>query len=225
MVSVGILFWEGQTSMTTRSKRIMAASCAWLFVLSACSNAAPTKVLPTPQAFSTSEPTETNSPTEDVGSANLSFDAATYRDDSAGFMLDYPAAWTADAPQAGGDRGYFAQITSWPRNPGELPDSVPAGETILSITVLLWDPKNDLDAFSATRKEGWTASGYEVLDEQELTFAGDRQAFRYKIRTPEVTTLFLFTTIGDRYLVLSGSGDLALLSEIVGTLRPIDLSP
>ena len=140
-------------------------------------------------------------------------------------MLDYPAAWTADAPQAGGDRGYFAQITSWPRNPGELPEFVPEGGTILSITVLLWDPKNDLDAFITTRKEGWAASGYEILDEQESNLAGNWRAFRYEIQTPVETTLFLFTTIGDRYLVLSGSGDLDLLSEIVGTLRPIDQTP
>jgi hypothetical protein len=71
-----------------------------------------------------------------------------------------------------GDRGYFAQITSWPRNPGELPEFVPAGETILSITVLLWDPKNDLDAFSATRKQAWDASGFQIRAEQELILSG-----------------------------------------------------
>ncbi|MEJ2571618.1 MAG: hypothetical protein P8Y98_13880 [Anaerolineales bacterium] len=209
--------------MTVRSLKII--SCVWAIVLSACSNAAPTKALPTPQIFSTFEPTEAILPTEDVESPNVSFDAVTYRDDSAGFMLDYPAAWTADAPQAGGDRGYFAQITSWPRNPGELPEFVPEGGTILSITVLLWDPKNDLDAFITTRKEGWAASGYEIIDEQESNLAGNWRAFRYEIQTPVETTLFLFTTIGDRYLVLSGSGDLDLLSEIVGTLRPIDQTP
>jgi hypothetical protein len=32
---------------------------------------------------------------------------------------------------------------------------------------------------------------------------------------------FFFTTLGDDYLVLSGSGDLALLAEIAHTVRPL----
>jgi hypothetical protein len=32
---------------------------------------------------------------------------------------------------------------------------------------------------------------------------------------------FFFTTLGDNYLVLSGSGDLDLLAEIARTVRPL----
>ncbi len=68
------------------------------------------------------------------------------------------------------------------------------------------------------------ASGFKILEERELTLAGDWRALRYKIQTPEESTLFLITTIGERYLVLGGSGNLDLLTEIVGTLRPIDMT-
>ena len=33
---------------------------------------------------------------------------------------------------------------------------------------------------------------------------------------------FFFTTIGDKYLVLSGEGDLDLLAEIARTVRPLE---
>lgn len=195
--------------------------CTWLLVLSACSIAAPSAVLPTPQVFTTIEPTDTVSVSATSGIPDVSFDITTYRDESAGFELDYPASWSADPPQVGGDRGYFSQITSWFRNPGELPEFVPEGETYLSITVLLWDPKNDLDAFVATRKEGWSASDFDIVAELELVLSGNWRAFQYRIQSPEAVTYYLITTVGERYLVISGSGDLDLLAEIGSTLRPL----
>ncbi len=207
--------------MNALSKGLTIVCCALLFVLSACSGATPSAELPTPQVFTTVEPTDTVSVPEISGLPEVSFDAATYRDESAGFEFDYPVSWTADPPQVGGDRGYFSQITSWFRNPGELPEFVPEGESYLSITVLQWDPKNDLDAFIATRKEGWNASGFEINDEVELSLSGNLRAFQFRIQSPEALTYFLVAAIGERYLVLSGTGDLDLLTEIGGTLRPI----
>lgn len=193
-------------------------------LLAACSQAvtpSPT-VLPSPRVSTTSAPTPTQVPSETPTEAAPAFVPATYRDDGAGFELDYPSSWTADPPQVGGDRGYFAQITSWSRAPGELPEYVPEGETILSINVLLWDPKNALDEFVATRKQGWEASGFEILQEEEWTLPGDWKAVKFVIQSPEEPAFYLITTIGDRYLVLSGTGDLDTLSEIGGTLRLIE---
>jgi hypothetical protein len=158
-------------------------------------------------------------------SVPMSFEAATYKDESAGFELDYPSFWTADPPQVGGDRGYFAQLTSWERTPGELPEDIPDGGTILSVNVLLWDPKNALDAYIDVRKQAWAASGFEILSEEEWTLAGEWRAFQFRIQTPEDESFFLITTIGERYLVLSGSGDLDLLAEIARTLRPLGMTP
>jgi hypothetical protein len=193
-------------------------------LLAACSQKATSSptVLPSPQISTTSAPTPTQVPSEAPTAAAPAFVPATYRDDGAGFELEYPSSWTADAPQAGGDRGYFAQITSWSRVPGELPEFVPEGETILSITVLQWDPKNALDEFIATRKQGWEASGFEILQEEEWTLKEDWKAVKFVIQSPEEPAFYLITTIGNRYLVLSGTGDLDILSEIGGTLRLIE---
>lgn len=214
--------------------RLLRLSLLLAFILAACaptSTPAPTDppalptVPPTPAATPTTEPTSAIIPSATPTTAQLSFEPATYQDEGAGFELDYPSSWTADPPLVGGDRGYFAQITSWSRTPGELPETVPAGESVLSITVLLWDPKNALDAFVDVRKEGWASSGFEILSEEERTLTGDWRALQFLIRSPEDESLFLVTTVGERYLVLSGSGDLDLLVEIAGTLRPLTLAP
>lgn len=178
--------------------------------------------LPTPMVFTTSAPTPAILPSETPAIPKLSFESATYRDEEAGFELDYPASWVADSPQVIGPRGTSAQITSFPRDTGELPEVIPADETIMAVTVLLWDPKNDLDEFVRVRKEGWAASGFEILLEEEQTLEGDWEAYRFLIKTPEQDVFYLVTTVGERYLLLSGTGDLDLLGEMAGTLRSIE---
>jgi len=206
--------------------RLLRLSLCLIFILAACSPASsqPPTDLPTPLVFSTRQPTATIIPSETPAITQVSFEPATYRDESAGFELDYPSSWIADPPQVGGDRGYFAQITSWSRNPGELPEDIPTGGTIMSINVLLWDPKNALDEFVEIRKQGWAAPGVEILLEEQWTLAGNWKAFRFLIHTPEQDAFFLITTLGERYLLLSGSGDLDLLVEIARTLRPIEVA-
>ena len=207
--------------------RLLRQSLYLTFILAACvpASSQPPTVLPTPLVFTIKEPTATIIPSETPAIALVSFEPATYRDETAGFELDYPSSWTADPPQVGGDRGYFAQITSWSRNAGELPEDIPAGETIMSINVLLWDPKNALDEYINIRKQAWVVSDFEILLEEELTLAGDWKAFRFLIQTPEEKAFFLITTIGERYLLISGSGDLDLLVEITRTLRPLGMVP
>lgn len=207
--------------------RLLRLSLFLTFILAACGPASsqPPTDLPTPLVSSTREPTATIIPSETPGITQVSFEPATYRDETAGFELDYPSSWTADPPQVGGDRGYFAQITSWSRNPGELPEDIPAGGTIMSITVLLWDPKNALEEFIDLRKQTWADPNTEILLEEEWTLAGDWKAFRFLIQTPDEEAFFLITTIGERYLLISGTGELDLLAEIASTLRPLGMVP
>lgn len=91
----------------------------------------------------------------------------------------------------------------------------------MDVNVLLWDPKNDLDAYIAVRKQAWSASGFDILSEEETMLTGEWRAARFWIQAPEEQAFFLITTLGERYLVLSGSGDLKLLDEISRTLRPL----
>lgn len=168
----------------------------------------------------TSEPTALPAPTETPVPAPA-FEAATYRDEAAGFEFDYPAGWSFDGGE-GGSRGSYVQFYSWDWVPGDLIDPLPAGETILTVTVQLWDPRNDLQAFTEQRKLAWEASGNSLLSEEPITLAGDRSAAQFTVQNTDGTqAYFLFTTTGEQYLVFSGSGDLNLLAAIAHTLRPI----
>ena len=167
-----------------------------------------------------SEPTALPIPTE-TPVPLPAFTATTYRDEEAGFEFDYPADWAFDSGEQH-SRGYFVQFYSWEWQPGDQIDSLSEGETMLSVTVQRWDPKNDLDAFVDQRKMAWDSSGSSILSEGRLILAGNRPAAQFIIQGVDgAQAFFLLTTNEDDYLVLSGNGDLSLLAEIVHTVRPI----
>jgi hypothetical protein len=167
-----------------------------------------------------SEPTDIPLPTETLV-PQPAFEATTYRDDEAGFEFDYPVGWAFDSGEQH-SRGYYVQFYSWDWHPGDQLDSTPSGETVLSVTVQFWDPKNDLDAFIAQRKLAWDSSGISILSEERLVLAGDRPAAQYIVQGNDgAQAFFLLTTNGENYLVLSGNGDLNLLANIAHTLRSI----
>lgn len=204
---------------------ILFLFAVFVFIGLACSLFTPAKqseLLPpeATQEVAISEPTDTPIPTE-MPVPQLAFEAATYRDEEAGFEFDYPVGWAFD-PGEHQSRGYYIQFYSWEWQPGDQIDSLPEGETILSVTLQLWDPKNDLEAFINQRKLAWDASGISILSEERLTLAGDRPAAQFVVQGSDGSqAYFLLTTNGEDYLVLSGNGDLSLLAEIAQTLRPI----
>jgi len=141
---------------------------------------------------------------------------ATYRDDAAGFAFDYHAsAWTVGEKQQAGARASLVQLTFGAHTPSETDD------TWLDVAVMEWDPKRDLAAYVAVRKAAWTASGMPIVAEETRLLAGDHPAMRFLVTGVDGTSqgFFLITTIGEQYLVLSGSGNLAALEEIAQTLR------
>lgn len=139
----------------------------------------------------------------------LSYEAAIYRNEANGFEFDYPSSWSFEEDVLG-ERGSGAQFLS-------------EGEFVLSAIVYLWDPKNDLDAYVDHWRRGWSTSGASVLSEAESTLAGGRRAVQFEIADVDNWTKFvMFTEAGDRYLQLSGPGNLSLLAEIAQTLRPLE---
>jgi hypothetical protein len=146
------------------------------------------------------------------------FEAETYINGTAGFALDYPAGWTV-REMAIGERGSQVQFLSSP----DLAEAatVPAGQTRVVAAIDQWDPKNDLAAFVAQRKTAWEASGFTILEEQSLTLELGLQAVEFTVQTAESTVIFLIAALPERYLVLSGEGDLELAKEIVERVRPI----
>lgn len=148
-----------------------------------------------------------------------SFESQTYIDETVGFALDYPADWTVTESVVG-DRGSQAVLLSAP-GIADLAD-LPDGETRVSITVYQWDPKNDLAAFVDTRKTAWEASGFTILEEEDLVLDLGLPARQFVVQTPDgKESIFLFAAVGDQYLSVSGEGDIELVKEIASRVRPI----
>lgn len=200
----------------------------WLplvLLLGACQLAAPGA--PTPGAFPQVElvtlaaaPTFETVPTQTL--PLLTFEAATYQDESAGFSLQYPASWMLDDSLGGGSRASLVQFSSWQHTPGDY-DNPPAGGSVLSVQVITWDPKGDLEAFIATRKIAWQSSGITLLSEERGEHESGRQLASFEVQGSDgEQAFFFFTTLGEQYLSLSGWGDLAVLQEISRTLRFAD---
>jgi hypothetical protein len=182
----------------------------------------PTPEPPTPEP-ATAAPATPETATEPTAapvaeSPELSFTPATYTDESAGFALDYPAEWTVDPSSQIGVRGGQALLLS----PGTTVEALAEGGTRISIVTYLWDPKNDLDAYVAQRKVAWDASGFPITREDAWQLADGRNVYAFEIKSPEVPTFTILTTIGEDYLQISGEGDLALAEEIARTLRPLN---
>jgi hypothetical protein len=188
-----------------------------VLLLAACSPTAVnvTSAPTVPAVISTDTPLPTITP-EPVTSAP-SFTAATYRDETAGFELDYPADWTVDPSSQIGVRGAQALLLS----PGTTLEALAEGGSRLAIMTYMWDPKHDLSAYVAQRMTAWEASGFAVTAEETWTLTDGRQVQSFTVQSPgQPPAFFVLTTIGEDYLQLSGEGDLALIEEIVHTLRP-----
>ena len=218
-------------------KRLMYATLLMMTLLSACAGApANTTLEPVQtdipvQTEAPALPTDTAAPAVPSDTAQApaepptnpklpaaSFDAETYINEEAGFALDYPAGWTVNEMVVG-SRGTQVQFLSSP----ELAEAatVPEGATRVTAMIYDWDPKNDLAAYLANQKSAWEASGFTVIEEEELILDLGLPAVRLTVQTPDVPVVFLITALRDRYLVLSGEGDMALVNEIVGRVRPI----
>lgn len=177
--------------------------------------------IPPTAPIATNLPAATLAPTP-TPSSGLSFVAATYKDEVNGFVLDYPADWSASPSSPVGSRGSQAQLFS----PGTTAEALAPGGSRLSITVFQWDPKNDLQAFVNQRRGAWEASGLKVSEGSVRQLVDGRPASDFFTEAPDgARTYFLLTTNGGQYLQLAGEGDLALIEEISRTLRPIDFKP
>lgn len=195
-----------------------------VMLLATCSapNAVPTQVqTDVPSLPSNTEPAP--APTEAAPNPKLpaaSFESQPYINEEAGFALDYPTGWTVNEVVVG-PRGTQVQFLSSP----ELAEmaELPEGATRVNATLYQWDPKNDLAAFATNQKTAWEASGFTILEEEQLVLELGLPAVRFNVQTPETNVVFLVTTLEGQYLVLSGEGNLDLVNEIVQRVRPLSV--
>ena len=142
----------------------------------------------------------------------------SYQDPESGLAFDFPAGWMLDEVMLGSRAAFGIQLTSWPHEPGMVSE-VPEGGTIANILVQQWDPKGDLTAFSEYRKLAWQASGFAIFAENNLALANGTPAIEYIVQTPDAPAYHLFSTLGENYLVVSGSGDLDRIARIAHSMR------
>lgn len=194
------------------SKTFFVTTLAFAIFLAACSPSLAPTALPTPGAIETVETAVATEPQP----ASLPFEAATYSDVERGIELQYPADWFV----VGGEtqtRGSYVQIVSW--DPGTAGISeIPAGESVLQIAIYQWDPKHDLAARVEMRRNNFTASGNTILEEEALMLGSVSAVRMLVLNTDGSQSVFLFTELGEDYLELSGSGDIAKLDASMRTL-------
>jgi hypothetical protein len=202
---------------------------AFSLVASACGNSTPQATEQPIGTILTVQPTQVDSPTEvptDIPAATLPVVTETslplinsFQDPTYGFTFDYPNGWALDTVSLGSRAPTSYQLTSWEHEPGMV-NEVLRGESILNITIQLWDPKNDLDAFVENRQIAWEASGFGLISTDDILLANGKPAKVFITTTLDGSEgYFLFTTLGNDYLVVSGSGDLELLDLVARSIR------
>jgi hypothetical protein len=189
----------------------------FLFVLAACASNATATLTPTPAITATPYPTHVL--IDGMVTKVVSDGKVTFTDMNAGFALEYPEGWLIDLT-AGGSRGVFVYlITSLDFIPG-MRSAIPKDATLVFVTVAGWDEPNDLPAFVEFQKQGWEKSGDVIVSEEERAApSGDpikyvvtdsRDGHRYHI---------YLKTLGNRYTVISGYGDLEAIWAIALSVR------
>ena len=177
----------------------------------------------TTEPFVTAQDESAPAPTEAAPNPKLpvaSFESKPYINEEAGFALDYPAGWTVNELVVG-PRGTQVQFLSSP----EIAEMavLPEGATRVNATLYKWHPKNDLAAFVANQETAWEASGFTILDEEQLVLELGLPAMKFTLQTPEANVVFLVAALENQYLVLRGEGNLDLVNEIVRRVRPISI--
>ncbi len=200
---------------------------AFVLAAAACAPAVAAPVLPTllnqPAPAATAQPTEPAAPTmpqptaaSEPTAASLSFTPRVYDAGSEGYQLEYPSDWTAVPVDASNPRASQGQLFS----PGSSADTLAEGGTRMAMTVYEWDPKSDLAAFVQQRVAAWQSSGFTIAKHDEGSLQNGQPYSSFVIQTPDDhQAFFLFTTLGEKYLEISGEGNLALAEEIARTVR------
>lgn len=197
-------------------------AASW-FLISSSSGTQPTPIVESiPDTGNQPVPTEavpTSAPSQGKIPAPA-FDAQTYINREAGFALEVPKQWTVSESVLG-ERASQVKFLSSP----DIADvaTLPARETRVNATLYQWDPKHDLTAYLAHRKEAWESSGTTILSEEKSVHDGGLEVVQVVLSAPDAQVIILLAAVGDRYLEVSGEGDPEMVKEIFRTVRTISV--
>ncbi len=150
---------------------------------------------------------------------------STYRDDAAGFEIDYPAAWSVVDVTPGikqQSAGYSITFMSWtPQEPGG--QGIPEGGSKIDVGVARGAAASPEAAVATRRQEIAQADpAARITFEEPWELTGGLAGTRWTIQPAGGETVNeLVTAIGGNLIVVSGYGEAALFEQIAMTLRPV----
>jgi hypothetical protein len=146
----------------------------------------------------------------------------TYRDDYAGYEIDYPADWyITDVTQEIRESSvaYAVTFTSWePVGPGT--EGIPEGGTKFDVSV--WkNNATDLEEAAAEQKAQWANADpvQTVLSEEHWTLANGLPARRWLVESIFGQSVVVITVINGNTILIGGLGDYAVVDALAQTLR------
>jgi hypothetical protein len=194
-----------------------------LMLITACS----TQTVPSspePTTSIESAPTQTSAaiPTE---TPNPLGEAKVYRDENAGFALDYPAAWFIEddaARDAAGSAVYTASLFSWDRNSytptPKDPNTLPEGVTKIDITVFNQGSNSLEEAVHQYRNQS-SGTSVNFFKQEDWTLNNGEKATYVESEGAFGVVATLIWLVKGKVIYVSGYGNFTLFKAIALTLR------
>ena len=148
----------------------------------------------------------------------------TYRNEQAGFELDYPTSWQlidvgAEAKQE--SVMYTASLFSWEQT-GPGVHGIPEGQTKIDAAVMKTGAASPDEAATQYRQQIETADPPEkVLSEETWELVGGLTAYRWLVESRMGQAAVVVTALNGNTIVLAGLGDYAVFDQVARTLRAI----
>ncbi len=154
---------------------------------------------------------------------------STYRDEFAGFELDYPAAWSVvdiapDIKQ--NSLSYSVTFMSWaPQEPGG--QGMPEGGAKIDLTVTKGGAASPEAAVESRRQElAAEGAGSQITLEEPWDLQSGVRATHWTIQAANGDTIDeLVAAINGNRVILSGLGGADFFESIAMTLRPVEPAP
>ena len=152
---------------------------------------------------------------------------STYRDETGGFEMDYPASWsvvdvTPEAKEQ--SSSYSITLMSWtPQEPGS--QGIPEGGSKIDVSVTKGTGAS-LEGAIGSRREELAAgdSAAQITFEEPWNLPGGLAGIHLTVQSSQGETVHeLVTAINGNRIVLSGLGDAGIFEQIAMTLRPASL--
>ena len=151
----------------------------------------------------------------------------TYRDETGGFEMDYPASWSVvdvspDAKQQ--STSYSVTFMSWkPEEPGGHGIAVGGSKIDLSVTK---GAGASPEAAAESRRQELTANGSDaqITSEEPWVLPGGITGTYWTLQPSQGETVYeLVTAINGNRIIVSGLGDQSVFDQIAHTLRSSSL--